>query len=80
MLPSLREYENFRTKILQYNPLRFNDTFDIPPQIAVNTEWPCYRAVTVYTLKLFRNGILERIYAPKRKEITGSKKRIINFS
>jgi len=55
--------------------------FGLPPQIPANIEWPCYRAVTVCTLKLFQNEMLERIYAPKRKEITGwGKKRIINFS
>jgi len=46
----------------------------LSPQISVNIEWRCYRAVTVCTLKLLRNEIRERMYAPNDRKIQDGKK------
>ena len=35
-------------------------------------QW--YRALTVYALKVFQSGMLDRIYEPKRQETTRRKK------
>jgi hypothetical protein len=45
--------------------------FGLRPQIEENIQWPWNWDVTVCTLKLFKNGMLQKIYAHTRKKITG---------
>jgi len=42
-------------------------------------HWRWYRALAVRLWNLLPNGMLERIYEPKRKETTGWRKQIMTF-